>query len=120
MNTIRSFLDTWKAIAELRTAEIRAGITLIEAAQADEFETQLRTVTTTAAERDDIRKAAIELAKCGGRAADVAPAMRALAIGWIEQQRSFTAGWYSARRYTTITAATHSPDFPNLTSGGDG
>ncbi|MEO5920639.1 MAG: hypothetical protein ABIQ01_05790 [Pseudolysinimonas sp.] len=71
-NPISAALDTLTARFELRTAELRAGVTLIEAAAVDRFETDLLAVTGPLG-RDDVRALAIEAAKMGLRTTDLVP-----------------------------------------------
>jgi hypothetical protein len=62
---IRALIDSWQAILTVPLREIEKGVSLIDAVAADEFETALRLVTTTDAERDDIRHTALMVAQLG-------------------------------------------------------
>lgn len=66
------------AAVELRTTEIRAGVSLIEAVAVDGFQTDLLTVTAPDDEegRAEIRAMALELAKLGIRASDLEEMVR--------------------------------------------
>lgn len=73
----RAFWDELAAELELRAATIRTGVTRAESVAIDEFEVQLRMVTRNAAERDDLRNAAIAVGKLGLVEADLEPMARA-------------------------------------------
>ena len=77
---IRTVIQKWEtaliAAVDLWTAESRAHISRIEAAEVDAFEVDLRRVTVTREDRNDVRTMAIEAAKCGLTAADVEPMAR--------------------------------------------
>lgn len=78
---IRAFFQAVTQMLELTTTEIRHGINLTEAVAADEFETQLRALTTTDEQRDDIRDSALMIAKAGMSAWDVSHLTRMWARG---------------------------------------
>lgn len=69
MNAIKrvwaALTDEVIAQAELRAAELRTGVSLIEAISADEKLGQLRLVTNTEAGAQDLLEVAVELGKCG-------------------------------------------------------
>ena len=71
-----AFWDTFAASLDLWTAEKRAGISLIEAVEADAFETDLRMVTGDEEGRKDLRALAILAGQCGLRAEDIEPMAR--------------------------------------------
>lgn len=73
---IRDFFTTIGAAVRLRASEIEHGITLIEATAAEEFEQDLRHVTTDPAQRDDIRRGALEMAKLGFTSEQAVAAMQ--------------------------------------------
>lgn len=61
-------LGAWAA---LKTMYLRGGVTLLEAVEIDQFETELRMVAATAEERADLRALTILAGKCGLRAGDI-------------------------------------------------
>ena len=69
MNAIKrlwaALTDEVAAISELRAAELREGINLVQAVSADEKLNQLRMVTNTEAGAQDLLETAVELGKCG-------------------------------------------------------
>lgn len=65
MQSIRNLGESLSAAFELRATEFRDGISLIEAVAANDFETQLRAVTTSEEERVDIRQCALVCAQLG-------------------------------------------------------
>lgn len=69
-------LDQIAAMLEQRAAEARAGITAIEAIAVDEFETQLRALTTSEHERASVRRMAIALLMTGVREHEIEPMVR--------------------------------------------
>ena len=73
MRTIKKLAAAFNTSIELWLAEIRAGITLVEAVQSDDFETQLRMIAPTPQGRQEIREAAIEMTKLGLTQADLMP-----------------------------------------------
>jgi hypothetical protein len=72
----KAFWDDIAASLEAQAATIRTGVTLIEVVAASEFETELRMLTRTAAERDDLRQLAITAGKLGMVEADLEPMAR--------------------------------------------
>ncbi|WP_223690095.1 hypothetical protein [Leifsonia poae] len=74
--TIRQFFDALASVIELRAAEASKGVLLVEAIAADEFETQLRTLTANADERAALRRMAIQLAQLGIREEQIEPMAR--------------------------------------------
>lgn len=66
------------AVVELRTTELRVGISMIEAAAVDAFQADLLTVTAPNDEegRAELREMTIELAKMGVRTEDLAGILR--------------------------------------------
>lgn len=69
-------LRQFTAGLEARAAELRTGVSLIEAAAVDEFETQLRTVAATAEERAALRRMTLQLAASGVTEDDLEPMVR--------------------------------------------
>ncbi|MCU1441111.1 MAG: hypothetical protein JWP85_2108 [Rhodoglobus sp.] len=65
MRLLGRFVATLVGEFEMRIAEIRTGVALVEAVAADEFETELRVLTVSRDEREGIRRGALELAKLG-------------------------------------------------------
>lgn len=65
MSRIKAILDSFAAAMDLKRAEIRTGISLIEAVAADQFECDLRMVANSEQERADLRDIAIEAGKLG-------------------------------------------------------
>lgn len=61
----RASIDAFVAGLEIYAAELRTGVSLIEAVAADEFETTLRLMTNGPDERAAVREGALELAKMG-------------------------------------------------------
>lgn len=75
--------DAFLALGEVAAAEIRTGVTLFEGVHADEFETKLRTVTTTAGQREDARRWALHLSMAGATNAQVEVFAKIVASGRI-------------------------------------
>jgi hypothetical protein len=71
-----AFWDNIGSQLALETAQRRSGVHLVEAIAADEFETQLRAITVSSEEREDLRLAALELAQLGVKRADLEPMAR--------------------------------------------
>ena len=83
IKAIRAALNEFAAIAEVRAAEIRTGITLIEAVAADEFETQLLAISGSTDAADRARAVAIRAAISGISPEEADGAIRQwLATGW--------------------------------------
>jgi len=84
LSLVREFASIIASIpAEARCilAETAAGVSLIEAVRADEFETTLRMLTTSEAERDALRQGALDIARLGVPADAFAEAIRLWARG---------------------------------------
>lgn len=77
MRLLKAALDAMAASLELYAAQARTGVTVIEAAAMDKFNTELRAFTATEAEREDLRQAALEFGKAGLTAKEVEPMVRA-------------------------------------------
>lgn len=58
-------IDALGAVLELSATEIREATTLVEAVAAEEFQTELRSLTDSEESRQKVREAALELVKCG-------------------------------------------------------
>jgi hypothetical protein len=69
-------LDQIADVLELRATEARTGTTLIEAVAADEFNTQLRLLTTNDEERATLRRMTLALAKFGVTEDELEPMVR--------------------------------------------
>jgi len=63
---IRAWIEAFTAALDLRAAEMRAGILLIEAVAAEKFTLDLRAVVGTESV-DEYREIALDAAKCGLR-----------------------------------------------------
>jgi len=88
MKTLKAFMDSMAAALNLQTAEMRTGITLIEAVAADQFQSDLMLVSNTPEGREQLRQVAIEAAKLGiARAEELAPIVRNhyLAVNRLQQ-----------------------------------
>lgn len=82
---IRAWKAFWGSIAaelDRHAAELRTGVTLIEAVAADKFETELRAVVG-AEYADEYRQVALEAAKCGLRPSEAEEAF----TQWISHPR---------------------------------
>jgi hypothetical protein len=71
----RAALDSWTARVDLLTAELRHGVSYVETVSRNEFETELRALTSSVTQRDEIREAAIEIGRSGLSADEVRTAL---------------------------------------------
>jgi len=72
----REFGEALEAIVHLKAAEIQTGVPLIEAANVDTFNLELRMLTSTEEEREGIRRGAVMIAQLGWGPKEVEQAAR--------------------------------------------
>lgn len=77
MTSVRDAVRAIGATFALMATEATAGVKLIEAVDADKFETELRYVTRDDEERADVRASAILVAKSGITSTELESAIRA-------------------------------------------